>query len=229
VTVLTPRRPVVVAGSLGLLLTSLLLLLGGHFVSFDDVAGDQSLRWNYGYGDLAALCAVLGSLVSLGDRTARRLAGGVVAAFDCFLVVARVAGPSFSFVGSTDAFGLDAWTVLLAMAAFVLLTPRWTRVGGWWERRPGGRRLTTWGRWSVYLLLLVPVAYVCVAAAAAVLSVVDPCHPRYEDCELAGLGALFYGFCAFVGVAVVVVGAEVVAAVRRGCRRRRRSRPRPSY
>ncbi len=228
-TAITSRRAVVVLLSLGLLLTSLLLLVAGHFVSWHDVEGDQSLRWNYRYGDVAALCAVLGTLVSLRDRLARRLAGVVVAAFVCFLVIARVVGPTFSFVGSTDAFGLDTWTVLLAMAAFVLLTPRWTRVGDWWERRPGGRRLTTWGRWSAYVVLLIPVAYVCVAAAGAVLSVVDPCRPRYEDCELAGLGALIYGFFAFVGVAIIVVVAEAVAAVRRGCRRRGRSQTRPSY
>jgi hypothetical protein len=229
VTAITQRRPALAAVSLSLLLSSLALLLAGHFVSWNDVNGVQSDRWNYGYGTVSALCASLGTLVSLFDRVARRLAGGAVAAFVVFLVVARVTGSYFSFVGSTDAFGLNTWTVLLGMAAFVLLTPRWTRAGEWWERRPGRRRLTAWGRWSMYVLLLIPVAYLCLAAAAAVLSHVDPCRPRFEDCELAGLAALYYGFFAWVGVLIVVVLAELVAAVLRWSRRRRASRVRTSY
>jgi magnesium-transporting ATPase (P-type) len=229
VTAITPRRAAVVAGSSGLLLTSLGLVVAGHFISWNDVRGDQWSSWNYGYGDLSALCATVGASVSLVDRVARQLAGASVAAFAVFLVLARVAGDDFSFVGSTDAFGLNFWTIMLGMAAFVLLTPRWTRVGEWWERRPGRRRLTTWTRWDLYVVALLPVSSIVIYVAMAVTAMGHPeCNQTGDACgeEYAGF---FFGLVAVALMIVVIVCAEIVSAVRCWSRRRRRSHPRPSY
>jgi peptidoglycan/LPS O-acetylase OafA/YrhL len=111
---LTPRRLALVAVSLGLLATSLVLVVAGNFISWNDVQGTQPRSWHYPMGDLAGSAAAVGALVSLFDRTARHLAGAVVASFVGFLLVANEVAPDFCFVGSEDSFGLTLWEVLLA-------------------------------------------------------------------------------------------------------------------
>jgi len=220
VTAITLRRPVLAAVSLALLVISLILLWAGHFFSWNDVEGTQFVEWNYGYGDLAALLAVTGALLSLFDRTARRLASVVVGTFVVFLLVAHAIAPEFAFVGSTDSFGIHAWAVVLAGATFVLLTPRWTRVREPWEPAAGRRRLTTWARWDLYLVALPPMgsAVLYVATALAVVGYPD-CGQPGDACsqEYAGF---FLGVVAVASMILAVIVAEIGTALARRHRRR---------
>src|SRR5262249_34877641 len=72
VTAITSRARVIAPIVVCLFATGLVLLMAGHFFSWNDTQGFQYDRWNYTDGDLAAVTAFLGSVLSLADRTARR-------------------------------------------------------------------------------------------------------------------------------------------------------------
>lgn len=216
---LTPRRTALTAAVLGLLAGSLALLALGHFFSWNDVEGFQYDSWNYGMGDLAGLGACVAVVVSLFDHIARRLCGAVVAAFAVGLAVAGAVAPAFSFVGSEGLGGALAWGIPLAMAAFVLLTPRWRRTS-WGSGR--GLRLTAWGRCSLYLVLFFPTAWACFAAALAITTAGHPeCRGPGDAC-LEAYDGWFLGAAAVAVILLVVVTAELVALVRRLRRRHAR-------
>jgi hypothetical protein len=217
---LTPRRLVLVHLSLGLLATSLVLVVAGSFISWNDVNGSQSQSWNHGMGDLAGLAAAVGGVVSLFDRTARHLAGAVVAAFVGFLVLANAVAPDFCFVGSEDEFGLTMWQVLLGFAAFVLLTPRWTRITEPWERRPGRRQLTAWARWVLYVVLLVPLTPTVFVISATITTYGHPECGEPGDACIEDYAGLFYGLVALAAIIVAVVVTEIVTTGLRWRRRR---------
>jgi len=217
---LTPRRPALTVAVLGLLAGSLALLALGHFFSWNDVEGSQYTSWNYGMGDLAGLGASVAVVVSLFDRAARRLCGAVVGAVAVGLVVAGAVAPAFSFVGSEGLGGALAWGIPLAMAAFVLLTPRWRRTSwgsgrGWW-------RLTGWGRCSLYLLLFFPTAWACFAVALAITTAGHRECGEPGDACLEAYDGWFLGAAAVAVVVLVVVVAELAALVRRLRRRHAR-------
>jgi hypothetical protein len=217
---LTPRRLTLVAVSLGLLAASLALVVAGNFISWNDVHGTQPESWHYRLGDLAALAAAVGAVVSLFDRTARHLAGAVVASFVGFLVVANAVAPDFCFVGSEDSFGLTMWEVLLGFAAFVLLTPRWTRIRKPWERRPGRRDLTAWSRWVIYCFALVPLAMVVMSVSSVIATMGHPeCGGPGDACAEDYVG-WFFGLAALAAIIIGVVVTEIVTAGLRWRRRR---------
>lgn len=213
------RSRVVPALAVALLATSLVLLWAGHFFSYDDVEGVQSRHWNYVLGDVAGLVAVVGVLVSLSERTARRLAGAVVAAFVGFLAVAGLIAAHLTFVGSNDAFGRAVWEVLLGIVAFVLLTPRWVRVRAAYE--PGRRRrvLTTWARCGLYLLALVPATPAIFLVGISLAAIGHPeCGDTGDACLQEYAGA-FYGLAAIALLVAGLVVLEIVRAVVRWSRR----------
>jgi hypothetical protein len=215
------HRSYVSPAALTLLGAGLALLWAGHFFSWDDPEGFQSERWNYTDGSLAALFASGGGLLSLFDRTARRQAGMVVGGFVALLAVLEVVAPHLDFAGADDSSGLVVWEVLLGMAAFVLLTPHWTRVGEPWERRPGRRRLTGWARCSTYVVASPIVAVAAFGLAGAIATRGHPeCNQPGDACAAAYAG-FFFGLMAFAAIVVIVSVTEVARAVARSRRRRR--------
>lgn len=222
VTAITPRAWVVPAISLSLLGTSLTLLVAGHFFSWDDPQGSQSEQWNYGFGALAGLLATVGALMALPHRTARHLAGAVVAGFVVLLVTLHHLAPDFAFVGSTDTFGLTVWEVGLAMAAFILLTPSFVRPRRTAEHGPWVRRVTTWARLDLYLVLMVfavpfPIGYV----TSAIFTAGHPECGQPGDACLEEYAAWFWALAAWCAIALLLVLVEVGLAIRRLVRRNR--------
>jgi hypothetical protein len=199
---------------------SLALLFGGHFVAYRDFSGFQSAHWNYDWGTLSGFAAVLAVLVSLCDRTARHLVGAVVAGFVAFLVVAGLVAPAFSFVGSTDGASQGAWEIVLGIVAFVLLTPRWTRVAEPWEAGRRRWRLTAWTRWAAYLVLLVPAApTIFLTSVLVAQSGHAECQGDMGDACAEAYAGAFVGLVAVAALVVGLVLFEIGYAVLRSRRR----------
>jgi hypothetical protein len=217
-------RHSLVLWSTALLATSLVLLMTGHFLSWYDRDGFQSDEWNHGYGDLAGVVAFIAVMLAFFDRTARQAAGAVVGGFAAFLVIFGLAAPYPTFVGSTGLSGILAWAIPLAMAAFVLLTPRWARRGEPWERRPGRTRLTAWARWAIYTLLALPAGFLCLVVATTLTTMGHPeCGGPGDACteEYAGW---FLGLLVWILLVLGLVVAEAVTAVLCRVRAHRRAR-----
>jgi hypothetical protein len=219
VTAITSRARVIAPIVLCLFATSLALLVAGHFFSWNDTQGFQYERWNYTDGDLAAVTALLGGVISLADRTARRVAGAVTAAFVVLLVVLELVAPHFAFAGNNDAFGLAGWEIPLSIVAFVLLTPRWLKPG--WRAR---RRLTTWARFDLYLVLMVTVVpYVIAVVTWRLFTTGHPeCNEGGDAC-LEAYAAWFYALAIWAGLVVLIGVVEAVVAGRALHRRWRRA------
>ncbi len=218
----TPRPTwVVPVLAVGLVATSVVLLWTGHFITSHDVNGVQSRRWNYGRGDAAGLAAVLGAVISLVDRTARRLVGLVIVGFVAFLVVAGAVVPYLSFVGTNDSFGRLVWEVVLSIAAFVLLTPHWTRTRAPYEPGPRRRVLTAWARCALTLVVLVPSFPAFVLVGISVASSGHPECPGDGDACVEAYAGAFFGLVAFGILVLALVVLEIVRALVRRQRRLR--------
>lgn len=200
-----PRRRAVVALAASLLAASLLALVFGRFIQFDDTSGFGHQRWIVPLGPLAGVLAVAAVLVALRDRVARRGMGAALAVVDVALVVLSLTDDGFRFVWERDSGELVRLEVLLALLAILLLAPAYRS-----RAQPAAgsrRRLTGWARATGYASALVVGMYVAFGLGSDHFESVHCSGPGWDgDCDTSSIeGLVWAGGVLLVGLTLVVV------------------------
>lgn len=189
--------------ALGLFGLSLVLLLVGNFIQFDDTSGFGSNEWLIPFAFLAALAAAGSLVVALSDLSARRLLGAALLLLDVLLAWQVITNDGFRFIWSQGDGELFQLQVGLALAGLALMA------------RSG------WARFVGYLTATAILAFVAFFMGLAHFEHTECSGPDFDgECDVALLAGLGWSVGAIILALITVAIIEVILH----SRRRRRSR-----